>query len=228
MSTYEQLRGARLKFLDQDPANASNGQVWYNSTTGKDRVQGIGTAVFSSGGNLATAKGQSGNFGIQTAAVAAAGATPTRVTDVQEYNGVGWSNGTAYPTALNELAGAGTETAGLVIGGRSNPPDAVTTTSEYDGFSWTAGGVLPAKRNSTMSSGTQTAGLYAFGRDQTTPTYFTTSFEYDGSSWTAGNSGSTARAYLGGFGVQTSAVACGGYFSTSPYKRAAVCDPDCA
>ena len=144
MSTYKQIAGTTVKAYTTNPSDPQEGEMWYNQTTLK--LRGVtALAAFSSSGSLITAKGGTGNFGIQTAAVS------------------------------------------------------------------TAGGALPAKRHSAMSAGTQTAGLYAFGRDQTTPTYFTTSFEYDGSSWTAGNSGNTARAYLGGFGVQTSAVACGGF-----------------
>ena len=41
MAGYNEIRGLRVKYLSADPANAENGQVWYNSTTGKLRVEGI-------------------------------------------------------------------------------------------------------------------------------------------------------------------------------------------
>ena len=219
MSDYQDIRGTRVKFLTSDPTLESSyeGQIWYNSSTGVNKAV-VAIEAFSSAGSMVTGRQQSGNFGIQTAAVATAGYTTTRVTNTEEYNGGGWNASTAYPTALNELSGTGTETAGLVMGGRSPPPAAVTTTSEYNGSSWTAGGALPAGRHSAMAAGTQTAGLFAFGRTQSgSPQYFSNAYEYDGSSWTAANSGSTARAYLGGFGIQTAAVACGGYFPSSPH-----------
>ena len=96
MSTYEQLRGARLKFLDQDPANASNGQVWYNSTTGKDRVQGIGGAAWSASASVITARMGHGGAGTSDAALAFGGSvTPFHQPQnkTEEYNGSGWSSG---------------------------------------------------------------------------------------------------------------------------------------
>ena len=61
MAGYNEIRGLRVKYLSADPSNAEDGQVWYNSTTGNLRVQGIGIEAFSSG-NLylvATATGSS-------------------------------------------------------------------------------------------------------------------------------------------------------------------------
>jgi len=54
MAGYNEIRGLRVKYLSADPSNAEDGQVWYNSTSGTLRVQGIGIASWSSGGNLAT------------------------------------------------------------------------------------------------------------------------------------------------------------------------------
>ena len=179
MSTYREIHGKAVKSLGTDPsATTDEGQIWYNtaSTTFKSIV---GLEAWISGAAMVAGKGQSGNFGIQTSAVSAAGAfAPARTSTSYEYNGSGWRTITAYPTALNELAGAGIETAGLVIGGRSAPPAAVTTTTEYNGSSWTGGGALPAGRHSGMAAGTQTAALYAFGRDQTAPAYFKTAYEF--------------------------------------------------
>jgi hypothetical protein len=55
MAGYNELRGLRVKYLSADPANPEDGQVWYNSTTGNLRVQGIGVGAWSSGSSLATA-----------------------------------------------------------------------------------------------------------------------------------------------------------------------------
>ena len=211
MSTYREIIGKKIKKVSSDPSDGLDGEMWYNSTTGTLRGPAI-LEAWSSAAPMVAGKGQSGNFGIQTSAVSAAGSfAPARTDNSYEYNGSGWTTITVYPAALNELAGVGIETAGLVIGGRSPPPAAVTTTTEYNGSSWTGGGALPAGRHSGMAAGTQTAALYAFGRNQTAPAYFKTAYEYDGSSWTAANDASTLRAYLGGFGTQTAGVACGGF-----------------
>ena len=86
------------------------------------RVQGIGVGAWSSGGNLNTGRFIGGAFGTQTAAVYTVGQGPTPATPAtdltEEYNGIGWSNGTVYPTSLGGSGGtAGTQTNGLFAGG---------------------------------------------------------------------------------------------------------------
>ena len=87
-----------------------------------------------------------GSFGIQTAAVAASGYTTTQVTNVEEYDGTNWSNGTAVPTAASSAGTAGTETAGLFFGGINPSSPTLATTLEYDGSNWTSGGSLITSR----------------------------------------------------------------------------------
>jgi hypothetical protein len=48
MAGYNEIRGLRVKYLSADPSNAENGQVWYNSTSGNLRVQGIGVEAWAS------------------------------------------------------------------------------------------------------------------------------------------------------------------------------------
>ena len=52
MAGYNEIRGLRVKYLSADPSNAENGQVWYNSTTGNLRVQGIGSGTWVSSTRL--------------------------------------------------------------------------------------------------------------------------------------------------------------------------------
>jgi len=212
MSTYEQLRGARLKFLDQDPANASNGQVWYNSATGKDRVQGIGSGAWSSTAPALNGGSSSIGFGVQTAAVIAGGATtPGNQSYVEEYNGSGFSSATAMPAVRQDGGGAGTETAGLVWCGEGGTK--LNTTIEYDGSSWTSGGTYPIAARGVRGSGTQTAGL-GLGGDTPSPAASNVSAEYDGSSWTAGNNLPGNRIAAATSGPQTSALATTGKNNT--------------
>ena len=51
-----------------------------------------------------------------------------------------WSTGGALATTRYQLAGAGTQNAGLAIGGRIN--GSTSCTEEYNGTSWSAGGAL--------------------------------------------------------------------------------------
>ena len=75
MAGYNEIRGLRVKYLSADPSNAEDGQVWYNSTSGTLRVQGIGIASWSSGGNLATGRSLLGSAGTQTAGLGFGGLT---------------------------------------------------------------------------------------------------------------------------------------------------------
>ena len=68
-----------------------------------------------------------------------------------------WSSGGNLITARRYLAGAGTQTAGLCMGGYTDSDSAAT--EEYNGTSWSSGGNLITARNSLAGAGTQTAGL---------------------------------------------------------------------
>jgi hypothetical protein len=50
----------------------------------------------------------------------------------EEYNGATWSTGGALSTARKQLAGAGTQTAGLAIGGYDNNGSGTSCTEEYN------------------------------------------------------------------------------------------------
>jgi len=121
MAGYNELRGLRVKYLSADPANPEDGQVWYNSTTGNLRVQGIGVGVWSSGAPLTSGPRDSlAGAGTQTAALAAAGrnnspGSTTQFSNTDEYNGSGWSAGGSMGTARHNITGTGLQTAALVL-----------------------------------------------------------------------------------------------------------------
>ena len=211
MAGYNELKGLRVKYLSADPANPEDGQVWYNSTTGNLRVQGIGVGAWSSGSSLATARYGAGGAGTQTAGLSIGGNigpgdVPT--TAVEEYNGSGWATGGALPTATRSMAAAGTQTAAFSAGGyeTANTAEAYT----YDGSSWTAIPALNAARRSVnnMGSGTTTAALVAGGYVE--PAYSANSEEYNGASWSEGNNLNTARSTGGSAGTQTATILAGG------------------
>ena len=159
MATYREIHGKTIKSLSTDPsAETDAGQIWYN--TASDTFKSIvSISAWSSGSPLINSRrvGSAGGTGIQTAALAVAGYTGTAATNlVEEYNGSGWATGGNYPGSINDLAAAGTQTAGLGFGGN---PGYVTTTAEYNGSSWTAGNALNLGRTWLGGSGTQTAAL---------------------------------------------------------------------
>ena len=70
------------------------------------------------------------------------------------YFGGGWSAGGALITARSQLAGTGTQNAGLAFGG--NSPSIVPCTEEYNGTSWTTVGRMNTARNNLAGAGTST------------------------------------------------------------------------
>jgi hypothetical protein len=117
-----------------------------------------------------------------------------------------WATGGNLASARRTPAGAGTQTAGLGIGGYTTTN--VANTEEYDGTSWTAGGNLNTARASLGGAGTQTAGLGFAGTIPGLNTAVTE--EYDGTSWTNSNNLASARRQVAGAGTQTAGLCFGG------------------
>ena len=72
MSNYESIRGTRVKYLTSDPTlnSSTEGQVWYNSTTGTNKAL-VQIKAWSSVGSLGTSRYDIGGTGTQTAALGA-------------------------------------------------------------------------------------------------------------------------------------------------------------
>jgi len=121
-----------------------------------------------------------------------------------------WISGGNLNTARSGLAGAGTVTAGLCMGGNSSSASDVT--EEYNGSSWTSGGNLSVARYYLAGFGTQIAGVSVGGFDDTNNVG--TTEEYDGTSWASGGGLGTARRQLAATGTIGAGLCVGGYFST--------------
>ena len=84
-----------------------------------------------------------------------------------------WSSGGNLTVANRALAGAGSQAAGLCMGGYTSANSAVT--EEYDGAAWSSGGNLAVARDNLAGAGSQTAGLcmggYAGGISAVTEEY---------------------------------------------------------
>ena len=130
MTTYSDIRGYRVKYLASDPTlnTSTEGQVWYNSTSGtlKSLVQ---IKAWSAGGNMGTARKSLGGAGTQTAALGFGGNTTVSVNNTEEYSGYTWASGGNLTTARQYLAGCGTQTLALAIA--TNP--LATATEEFTG-----------------------------------------------------------------------------------------------
>ena len=74
MSTYRTLKGYNIKSVTSDPSNTKEGQIWYNDTSNKIRVNTVKPAAWASGGNLGTARfSMNQGAGTQTAGLVAGG-----------------------------------------------------------------------------------------------------------------------------------------------------------
>ena len=209
MAGYNEIRGLRVKYLSADPSNAEDGQVWYNSTTGNLRVEGIGVAAWSSGGPLVSAVTGIANTGTQTASIAYGGNLPPNTTAAYEYNGSGWSTAPSLPEARSEMSKAGTQTAVISTGGKSSAPG-MDASFEYNGSSWTAGGTMGTARYTQDGDGTQTAAFICGGQTNPPLAPSAKTEEYDGTSWTNGGDLNQARNRIKAAGTQTAGLALGG------------------
>ena len=86
--------------------------------------------VWSSGGDLNTARTYLAGCGTQSAGLSFGGNDSDYLKTTEEYNGTSWSSGGDLNTARDGLAGCGTQSAGLSFGGYDVSFSAVT--EEYN------------------------------------------------------------------------------------------------
>ena len=219
MAGYNTIRGLRVKYLSADPANPENGQVWYNSTTGNLRVEGIlGTGTWASGANMPEANYGAGSCGAQTAFLYFGGAPyPSKTNATREYDGSNWTTTGNYTGSVLYVGGCGTQTAALGAGGYA--PGASTASAEYDGSNWTAGNSMSQARMNAGSTfvGIQTAALLT-GGDQfpSTPRSLSVCEEYDGTNYSSGGAYPVVIQNTAQGGTQTAGWAAGGLSDPAP------------
>lgn len=236
MADYKDIKGTKVQSFLENPSNLYSGQVWFNASDGKLRYQreqlAASGGAWATGGTMNVGRRCGGaNAGTQTSSLAFCGmegpsgqssptSGPTKVSSkaTEEYNGSSW---TAAPNASQHrrnMAGGGTQTAGLVHGGNAWPPSSSFTnaTEEYDGSSWGGGGNLPQGREYHAGCGPQSAALIFGGNAHPGTSQTNTSLEYNGSSWTSGgNLAATPttgalRNNSGAAGTSTAGLAFGG------------------
>ena len=81
MATYKGIQGYTVQKLSSDPtASDIEGQLFYNSATGKFKIGATTTAAWSSGGTMNTGRGQIANSGTgNTSALAFGGYNPSPI-----------------------------------------------------------------------------------------------------------------------------------------------------
>jgi hypothetical protein len=220
MTTYKSIIGKAVKNLSSNPDNIqAEGQVWYNSTDNAFKNV-ITSSTFSSAASLISARSDfRGTFGTQSAFKGAGGFTTTptgntpALTDVEDYDGTGFTSAAVLPLATRNQGGGGTTSAGWVAGGRrypTSPANQTNKTQEWDGSSWSEGGNLGSSKYGNSGTGTLTAGLVSGGFDNAAPGNLNETEEYNGSTWSEQNNMGTARYRTAATGTQTATILFGG------------------
>tara|TARA_R110000824_G_scaffold57478_1_gene156247 strand:- start:102 stop:1100 length:999 start_codon:yes stop_codon:yes gene_type:complete len=216
VTVYNTIKGLKVKYLSGDPANPEVGQVWYNSTTGNLRVDGIaGTGAWASGGAVNTNRASLAGAGTQNDMIINGGNSPAfeSTTAAETYNGTSWTAITASPTATKQMASTGTTTsAANFIGGGPDPKKNIT--QHWNGSSWSAGGTLATARANMRGTGPHTAGIILGGQGASGAGLLAE--KYNGTSWTSAST--LAAGNFGGSmaGTSTAAIGFGGYYDLRP------------
>ena len=171
---------------------------------GFGKAAGVPSGVWSSGGSMSSSREQGADFGSLVAGVAAGGGGSS--TDVEEYNGTSWSEGTELGTAGAAGGATGSQTAGIIFGYAQSTPLRVDTMT-YNGTGFTEANNMNTGRNVGGSvGGLQTAAIYAGGSSSIDNVE-----QWNGSTWSEVSEINDGRYFLKGGGTVTAAVLAGGY-----------------
>ena len=207
MTAYTGIQGQNILITATDPANPTEGQIWYNSTSNLLKGYQFSTVnAWASGGNYPTAIGSALSAGTYTAGIVFGGYNFSNViqTLTATYNGTAWTNS---PASLNTSrasgGGAGTNTAALCFNGANPtapaPTGAVLNTEAYNGTSWTNLNNMNTGRWIGAGTGIQTAAIYAGGyQPGGSPQSVSATESWNGTSWTTVNSINQQRGYVVG------------------------------
>jgi hypothetical protein len=217
MATYKGIQGYSVQKLSSDPtASEAEGQLWYNSTTGKFKIAISAGGAWASGGEMNISKKYRGTCGTKSAAIAMGGSPYTGATEI--YDGTTW---TTSPASLNTprtaLGASGTSTACVVAGGygvnASSPIDYnAAQTETWNGTAWTAVNPLNTARQASGCIGkVSTAAVIAGGVISTKTDISET---WNGSTWTETNALVSAHAEMASIGTSTAGLLAGGYAPT--------------
>jgi len=224
MANYTGIQGQNILITATDPANPTEGQIWYNSTSNTLKGYQFATVnAFASGGNLPASLQEAAGFGTQTAGLIAGGkqSPGSPQTAVLLYNGTSWSPTNAFNTNRGSFGAIGvSQTAGIIMGGYEGGPTYSTATESWNGSSWTTVNTLNISRGSGAAIGTSAAGLWGVG--DTPAGDAQTSFSaWDGTSWASAPNTNTGRnAFPAAFGTQTAGLIAGGRLNPSSNTNA--------
>ena len=205
MSTYQGIRGLKIRDYTTNPDDPLEGQLWYNKTdqVGKYQIPNV-TAAWRTGNNLNNTRTNVCGSGLtQTAALTFAGLAPSPGngnTYTENYDGTTWTELNDLNTARYSATGFGSNTSAICAGGYT--PSAVANAESWDGSSWTEVGDLNTARGGDGGSGISNSAGIIFNNNLNE--------SWNGSSWTELANLNTGRDQSGASGTQTAALGFGG------------------
>ena len=191
MATYKEIKGVTVQTKDEDP------------------VQNVGS--WSSGGDLNQAKKLMGGAGLTpTASIVFGGVqgSPPSLATTESYNGTSWTELNDMPQVTQFVAGMGTSTAAVAIGGVGGPSDPPKGdyVQEWNGSSWSNNpNAYPFAGYSLAGAGTATAAIISGGDPARTDVN-----TFDGTSFTSSTAMNTGRRGHGSVGTTTANLVVGG------------------
>ena len=222
MSTYQGIRGLKVRDYTTNPDNPLEGQLWYNKTdqVGKYQIPNVADAWRTSA-PLNTASWSRVTGGSVTSAWANSGEqTPSQgtafITNMETWNGTTWTE--VQDSGSKHYGGNGSHgvpnnTTGLVFAGYG--PSDHGDTEEWNGSSWTELSNLNTTRRFPGGNGTTTEACLVYG-GLIPSTSFANTESWNGSSWTEVNDVNNARYGTNGIGSSTSAAWVGGSLYPGP------------
>jgi hypothetical protein len=210
MANYKNIKGFNIQYLDSDPPNPIEGQMWFNSTTQTLKGAEAATivdATWASGVALNTARSSTFAFGTTISTTTAVGG----YSDDIGSDGTSWTETTDINTARYGLAGIGTSTSALAISGYISPITSYTTASEsWNGTSWTTITSLsnPRYQGCGNANGASSTSALVFANIH--PGSSGATEYWNGSSWTELNDMANLIASRSGSGSAISAMGIGG------------------
>jgi len=186
------------------------------------------STTWTTGNKLNTSRYGLGGCGVQTAALSFGGIRPRYILNdtttnsqienadidfyygnTETYDGTSWTASSNMNSCKAHLAGAGTQSAGLCMGGIDSLGVSLTTTEEFDGSTWSTSGALNTGRPRLAANGTQSASLSFGGYSVSKVTEI-----YNGAVWAVSNNMNIGRQDLGGNGTSTAGTSFGGLASS--------------
>ena len=224
MSTYQGIRGLKVRDYTTNPDNPLEGQLWYNKTdqVGKYQVPVVTTTgAWRTANSINTARDDGYMVGAQTSAILFGGKTnppPSRIGVVESYDGVSFTEVNDLNTARGGTFGGGiSNTSAIAAGGQTGSGDgtAVANVETWNGSSWTETTDINLGRYLGASGGTSTSTLIFGGYPAGggAPGYADKTESWNGSTWTEVNDLNTARygPHYGGIGTYIDTLCVGGY-----------------